>query len=160
MIIQYLASLESTAPHFIDWTIKHQDRENVFLAWHCGNAPPSIAQKEHEIAIGCHSILGKSLGIDRSMGTGEFQVKPGTVTLCRLMEREEQFKMLISKGEIIPSRQRLRGAWGWVQVPDLNRLYDTLVMDGFSHHASLIHGDCGRVIEDACRLLGIESRLV
>ena len=43
MLIQYLASLETTAPHFIDWTIKHQEKDNVFLAWHCGNAPPSIA---------------------------------------------------------------------------------------------------------------------
>lgn len=160
MIIQYLASLEMNAPHFIDWTIKHQEKENVFLAWHCGNAPPSIACQNPGITIKYHSILGESLGIERSMGTGEFQVKPGVVTLCRLIEREGQFKMLISKGEIIPSRQDLRGAWGWVQVPDLDRLYNTLVMEGFTHHASLIHGDYSHVIQKACHLLGIETRMV
>ena len=77
MMIQYLASLETTAPHFIDWTIKHQEKENVFLAWHCGNAPPSMACKKPGITIKYHSILGESLGIERSMGTGEFQVKSG-----------------------------------------------------------------------------------
>ena len=55
-----------------------------------------------------------------------------------------QFKMLISKGEIVPSKQNLRGSWSWVQVPDLDKLYNTLVMEGFTHHASLIHGDYGR----------------
>ena len=160
MMIQYLASLETTPPHFIDWTIKHQEKENVFLAWHCGNAPPSIACKKPGITIKYHSILGESLGIERSMGTGEFQVKPGVVTLCRLIEREGQFKMLISKGEIMPSKQNLRGAWSWVQVPDLDKLYNTLVMEGFTHHASLIHGDYGQVIQDACNLLGIETRMV
>jgi L-fucose isomerase-like protein len=160
MIVQYLASLEMTAPHFIDWTIKHQEKENVFLAWHCGNCPPSLAPHNSKITINYHSILGDSLGIERSMGTGEFQVKPGMVTLCRLIEREGQFKMLISKGEIIPSNQNLRGSWSWVQVPDLERLYNTLVLEGFTHHASLIHGDYGHVIQQACDLLGIETRMV
>jgi L-fucose isomerase-like protein len=160
MLIQYLASLETAAPHFIDWTIQHQEKENVFLAWHCGNAPPSLACKKPGITIKYHSILGESLGIERSRGTGEFQVKPGKVTLCRLIEREGQFKMLISQGEIIPSQQNLRGAWGWVQVPDLDKLYHTLVMEGFTHHASLIHGDYSQVIQKACNFLGIDTRVV
>jgi L-fucose isomerase-like protein len=160
MIIQHLAALETTAPHFIDWTIQHQEKENVFLAWHCGNAPPSAACANPGIAIKYHSILGESLGIENSMGTGEFQLKPGVVTLNRLIEREGQFKMLISKGEIIPSNQNLRGSWSWVQVPDLDKLYNTLVMEGFTHHASLIHGDYGKVIQNACNILGIETRIV
>ena len=42
-------------------------------------------------------------------------------------------------------------------MPDLDKLYNTLVVEGFTHHASLIHGDYGRVITDACNLLGIET---
>ena len=106
------------------------------------------------ITIKYHSILGESLGIDRSMGTGEFQVKPGMVTLCRLIEREGQFKMLISKGEIVPSKQNLRGSWSWVQVPDLDKLYNTLVMEGFTHHASLIHGDYDSCDPRCLRIFG------
>jgi L-fucose isomerase-like protein len=158
MMIQYLASMETTVPHFIDWTIRHQEKEDVFLAWHCGNAPPSLACKKPTIKY--HSILGESLGIERSMGTGEFQVKSGVVTMSRLIEREGEFKMLISKGEIVPSKQDLRGSWSWVKVPDLDKLYNTLVMEGFTHHASIIHGDYTRVISDACKLMGIETCIV
>lgn len=160
MLIQYLASYKKSPPHFVDWTIQHQQKDNVFLSWHCGNAPPSLAARGSAIKIGCHPILSLQLGKDNCMGTAEFQLKPGIVTLCRLTERDGKFKMLITTGKIIPSGQKLRGAWSWVQVPDLKKLYHTLVTQGFTHHASLIHGDYSRSIKDACIFLGIETVIV
>jgi L-fucose isomerase-like protein len=160
MLVQYLASLKTTAPHFIDWTIQHQEKENVFLAWHCGNAPPSLCCEGCEIAIRSHSVLGETLGLERSMGTAEFQLKQGVVTLCRLVEYDGKFKMLISKGNILKTGQSLRGAWSWVQVPNLNTLYRTLAEEGFIHHASIIHGDYTQAIKDSCRFLGIETIIV
>jgi L-fucose isomerase-like protein len=160
MVMQYLASLGETVPHFIDWTIKHQEKENVFLAWHCGNAPPSLACRRGDISLKYHSILGPSLGIDRSMGTGEFQLAPGTVTLSRLQEHDGKFKMLVTGGKIIASQQKLRGSWSWVEVPDLDKLYTTLVERGFTHHASLIHGNYSQGLVNACTLLGIEAVVV
>ncbi|MFC1900094.1 L-fucose/L-arabinose isomerase family protein [Chloroflexota bacterium] len=160
MLMQYLASLGETVPHFIDWTIKHQEKENVFLAWHCGNAPPSLACREGDISLSYHSILGPSLGIERSMGTGEFQLAPGVVTLSRLQEHDGKFKMLVAEGKIIASAEKLRGSWSWVEVPDLDKLYTTLIKEGFVHHASLIHGDCSRALVSACELLDIEAIVV
>ena len=160
MLIQYLASLGETVPHFIDWTIRHQEKDNVFLAWHCGNAPPSLAAQDGTISLSYHSILGPSLGIDRSMGTGEFQLAPGPVTLSRLQEHNGRFKLLVTGGTIVPSQEKLRGSWSWVEVPDLDRLYATLVKEGFTHHASLVHGDRSRALVDACELLGIEAVVV
>lgn len=160
MLMQYLASLGKKVPHFIDWTIKHQEKENTFLAWHCGNAPPSLACRPDDISLKYHSILGPSLGIDRSMGTGEFQLASGTVTLSRLQEHDGKFKLLVTKGKIVASQQKLRGSWSWVEVPDLDKLYTTLVKEGFVHHASLIHGDCTRALVNACELVGIEGVVV
>ena len=94
------------------------------------------------------------------MGTAEFQLRPGVVTLCRLHECDGKFKMLITTGESIESDQSLRGSWSWVKVADMNRLYSTLVKEGFIHHASLIHGDYTRAIKDACEHLGIETVIV
>jgi L-fucose isomerase-like protein len=160
MLIQYLASLGTTVPHFIDWTIQNQEKENVFLSWHCGNAPPSLVCKNTKVTMRYHSILGESLGMERSVGTGEFQLNPGTVTLCRLQEQGGKFKMLIAEGKAVASKQQLRGSWCWVEVPDLDKLYTTLIKEGFTHHASLIHGDCSRAIKDACEYLGIETVIV
>jgi len=160
MLIQYLASLGTTVPHFIDWTIQNQEKENVFLSWHCGNAPPSLVCKNAKVTVRYHSILGESLGVERSVGTGEFQLNPGIVTLSRLQEQNGQFKMLIAEGKAVASRQQLRGSWCWVEVPDLDKLYTTLVKEGFTHHASLIHGDYSQALKDACEYLGIETVVV
>lgn len=160
MLVQYLASLETMPPHFIDWTIQNQKKEDVFLAWHCGNAPPSLACKGCKIAMRTHSILSLQLGTGRTPGTAEFQLKPGIVTLNRLIEIDGKFKMLITTGETEKSDQVLRGSWSWVKVPDLKRLYNTLVYEGFTHHASMIYGDYSQPINDACRFLGIESVIV
>jgi L-fucose isomerase-like protein len=156
MLIQYRASLNKVAPHFIDWTIQHQELKDTLLAWHCGNAPPSLSCKGCKPDISYHSILGPSLGVDHSMGTGEFELKPGVVTLCRLQEYKGKFKMLVTKGNIIESKQINRGSWSWVKVPDLDKLYNTLINEGFVHHASLIHGDYAQAISDACKTMSIE----
>jgi len=64
--------------------------------------------------------------------------------------------MLIAKGKAVRAQQKLRGSWSWVEVPDLDKLYRTLVEEGFVHHASLIHGDYANAIREACKYLGIE----
>ena len=154
MLIQYSASMKRTVPHFIDWTIRHQEDEDTFLAWHCGNAPMSLAGGP--ICIRGHSILDALLGEERVGGTAEMQLKPGAVTLNRLVEYEGRFKLLVARGEIAPSDQKLRGSWAWVKVPDLDGLYRTLVEEGFVHHASLVHGDLTWEIREFCKFAGIE----
>jgi len=154
MLIQYASSLKQAVPHFIDWTIQHQHEENTFLAWHCGNAPMSLAGGS--ICIRGHSVMDVLLGEKRVGGTAEMQLKPGTVTLSRLVEYDGRFKLLLTKGEVIPSDQKLRGSWAWVRVQDLKRLYRTLVEEGFVHHASLVHGDRTWEIREFCKFAGIE----
>jgi L-fucose isomerase-like protein len=160
MLVQYLASLKTTPPHFIDWTIKHQEKENVFLAWHCGNAPPSTICEGCKVTVRYHSILGDMLGPEQSQGTGEFQLKPGPVTICRLVEYDGKFKMLITRGKIIESAQELRGSWSWVEVENLELLYNVLVKEGFTHHAGIIHGDYVKAISDFCDFVGIDTVIV
>jgi L-fucose isomerase-like protein len=160
MLVQHQASLGTTLPHFIDWTIQHQELEDVFFAWHCGNAPQNLACPGCTPRLRSHSILNKTLGDEASQGTGEFQLKPGVVTLNRLVEYDGHFKMLVTTGEIIPSDQDLRGSWSWVKVADLDYLYRVLVEEGFIHHASMIHGDFTVPIVDFCDFAGIETVVI
>ncbi len=160
MLIQYYASLGTTPPHFIDWTIQHPKDPNTFLAWHCGNAPPSLACIECTPTILYHSIMYKDVGESSSYGTTEFRLKPGVVTISRLVEYDGEFKMLITKGEALEEDTRFRGSWVWVRVENLDKLYRTLVEEGFVHHASMIHGDYAEPIRDACKILGIKTIIV
>lgn len=146
MLLQYLAAMKSTVPHFIDWTAQHPKRVNLFLAWHCGNAPPSLACK------GCTVQVA-------GMGQGAFALKKGIVTICRLQEYDGKFKLLVTKGEVVEA-EPVPQTGRWVKVENLEKLYTTLAEQGFVHHASMVHGDCTRALVDACKFLGIEPLIV
>jgi L-fucose isomerase-like protein len=97
---------------------------------------------------------------DASAGLAQFQLKPGPVTICRLVEYHDRWKMLIAGGEIVPSDETLQGTWSWVRVSDHDSLYRTLVEEGFIHHASMIHGDQSAALQLACGYLGIDPIVV
>jgi len=156
MLMQHWATLGESVPHFVDWTIKHPEKEDLVLMWHCGNAPPSLACAGCKIAVRYHSILYRRIGKDKSQGTGEFRLKPGPVTINRLVEYDGEFKMLTVKGEIVEEDLYTRGSYSWVRIKGLDEVYKTLVNEGFIHHASMVHGDISEEIESACRYLGIK----
>lgn len=163
MLAQYRAGLGNDLPHFVDWTIRHREDPNRLLAWHCGNAPVCLARDAGEVALRSRGDMTGAEPIDAGdpqAGLYQFQLKPGPVTFCRLAEYDGEWKMLIARGEIIPSDETLAGTWAWVEVADHDRLYRTLVENGFIHHASMIHGDQAPALTRACRFLDIAPVVV
>jgi len=163
MLVNYQAALGETVPHFVDWTIQHRENPNWLLAWHCGNAPLCLAKDPGRTALRSRWDTEGELPVeedDPSAGLYQFQIKPGKVTFCRLAEYDDQWKMLIAAGEIIPSGEELTGTWAWVEVRDHEQLYRTLVEEGFIHHASMIHGDQAKALAEACKFLDIEPVIV
>jgi L-fucose isomerase-like protein len=161
MIVNHQAALGETLPHFIDWTIQHRENPNWLLAWHCGNAPLQLAQGPANLRS--RKDMKGELPVeegDPQAGLFQFQIKPGTVTFCRLQEYDNEWKMLIATGRIVPSDETLAGTWSWVEVTDHEYLYRTLVEQGFVHHASMIHGDQTEALLLACKFLDIEPVVV
>ena len=68
--------------------------------------------------------------------------------------------MLIAPGEIIPSDEVQAGTWAWVEVNNHDRLYRTLIEEGFIHHASMVHGDQKEALIQACKFLDIHPVVV
>ncbi|MBM3471715.1 MAG: hypothetical protein FJX75_00410, partial [Armatimonadetes bacterium] len=163
MLVNYQAALGETLPHFIDWTIQHRDDPSLLLAWHCGNAPPCLARHPDRTALRSRRNMTGELPpveADPMAGLCQFQLRPGEVTFCRLAECRGEWKMLIARGEIIPSEETLAGTWAWVRVPDHDRLYRTLVEEGFIHHASMIHGDQVQALQEACWFIDLRPVVV
>jgi L-fucose isomerase-like protein len=158
MLISHRSVLGRTVPHLIDWTIQHREDPNKLLAWHCGNAPPCLANDKAATALRARGDMKGAGPVQKSDGnTGllQFQLKAGPVTMCRLTEYDGRWKMLITAGQIVPSDECLPGTWSWVQVRDHAALYRTLVENGFIHHASMIHGDQVEELKLACKFLDI-----
>jgi L-fucose isomerase-like protein len=163
MLANHAASLGRAIPHFVDWTIQHREDPNKLLAWHCGNAPLCLAKSPHQTALRSRQdmkgVKTASEG-DPFAGLYQFQVKSGPVTFCRLAELDGHWKMLIATGEAVPSDETLAGTWSWVAVRDHDRLYRTLVENGFIHHASMVHENQVEALSMACKFLNIETVIV
>jgi L-fucose isomerase-like protein len=163
MLVNHRAALGETVPHFVDWTIRHRENPNQLLAWHCGNAPACLAKDPEQRALRSRMDMKGELEVpecDPRAGLSQFQIRPGVVTFCRMAEYDDQWKMLIATGEIVPSDETLAGTWSWVQVKDHDMLYRTLVEEGFIHHASMIHGDQVQALLQVCKFLDIEPVVV
>ena len=159
MLVNYSAGMGESIPHFVDWTIQHRVNKNRLLAWHCGNAPVALARDPGRVALRSRHDMKGSLPVmpgDSQAGLFQFQLKPGPVTFCRLAEYDGEWKMLIAEGEIIPSDEDLAGTWSWVEVKDHEKLYRTLVEEGFIHHASMVHGKQTEILRLACKFLDIK----
>ncbi|MGD0110869.1 MAG: hypothetical protein ABSD48_03330 [Armatimonadota bacterium] len=153
MIAAHAASLSRVAPHFIDWTELHPTEENVWLAWHCGNAPPSACDPDCHACILQHSIIP----LKPSWGTREFRLKPGPVTCCRLAEYDGFFSMFIGSGEVVDMKPDVRGSYGWVRVSDVMDWEQKMVEHGIIHHGVLIHDSAvADALESFCKFNGIE----
>ena len=152
MLAAYGASLDRVPPHFIDWTELHPSLDNVWLAWHCGNAPPSACSADCRASICEHSVLPLS----PSWGTREFRLRPGPVTCCRLVEYDGAWTMFIGRGEMIEAEPFVRGSYGWVRVADVFDWERAMVEHGIIHHGVLIHDpDVADALASFCRFLGI-----
>jgi L-fucose isomerase-like protein len=163
MLVNYAAAMGQTLPHFVDWTIQHRENPNWLLSWHCGNAPVSLARDPAEVALRSRRDMVGTEPVnegDAMAGLYQFQVKPGVVTFCRLAEYDNEWKMLIATGKIVPSDETLAGTWSWVEVSDHSQLYRTLIEEGFVHHASMIHGDQTEALVQACKFLEITPVVV
>ena len=163
MLVNYQAALGETVPHFIDWTIRHRENPGWLLAWHCGNAPLCLAKDPRGTALRSRRDMKGELPAgarDPQAGLYQFQLRPGRVTFCRLAEYDDRWKMLIARGKIVPSDEEMAGTWAWVEVTAQERLYRTLVEEGFIHHASMIHGDQVKALVEACQFLDVQPIVV
>lgn len=159
MMVNYFAALGETVPHFVDWTIQHRDNENWLMAWHCGNAPISLAADPSEATLRSRfNMEGAEMDEEGNpqAGLAQFQLKPGKVTFCRLVEYDDEWKMLITSGTIVPTNDVLAGTWAWVEVKDHKKLYRTLIEEGFIHHVSMVHGDQTKSLLQVCKFMDIK----
>lgn len=156
MWAMYNASLRQAIPDFIDWTDLHPTEPNVWLAWHCGNAAPSLREPRKSALLGRNERMIQ--WCPTCFGTLEFKLKSGPVTCARLVEYDGQYNMFIGSGEIIDLEPEIRGAYGWVKVGDIGEWEDKMIEAGIIHHGVLIHDPkVADALEMFCYFLDIHS---
>jgi L-fucose isomerase-like protein len=152
----YCAALGEHKPDFIDWTDLHPTEPNVWLAWHCGNAAPSLCNPN------CRPKMYRNERMiqwnPNCYGAVEFLLRTGPVTCSRLVEYDGEFTMFFGTGEVVDIPPFVRGGYGWVKVNDVFDWEDKLVNYGIIHHGTLIHDPkVADALEMFCKFLDIQA---
>ena len=153
MLLQQWLGDRGGVPWLADILMLHPEKEDLFLAWHCGNAPAGLAAEGSPARLKGHCSFEE--GFAGGLATSELVVRPGPVSANRIVEHNGEFRLLHVDGRMVGSDDRMRGSWGWVAVADRERMLRTVVEEGFVHHVSIMHGALGPRAREASRYLGM-----
>ena len=156
MYVMNCCALGQMPADFIDWTDLHPTEDNVWLAWHCGNAACELCASDCKK----HLMMNERLGLwsPTCYGSMEFRMKNGPVTCARMVEYGGKYTMFFGNGEIVDIGPMVRGAYGWVRVNDIRDWETKMVECGIVHHGVLIHDPkVADALEVFCKFMGIEA---
>jgi L-fucose isomerase-like protein len=86
----------------------------------------------------------------------EFPLKPGRVTLARLSEATNAFRLVIGSGEIVRAPISFTGTSGVIQFDHPAReVLDTLLGEGLEHHLALVYGDYHEALQAFAHMLDL-----
>jgi L-fucose isomerase-like protein len=131
-----------------DWNNVHNDDPELINCWHCGVFPMSWAKATPK--MGCHEIIAGATGREKAMGVAEFVMADGPVTLCRATQDSEgNHKVALAQGAVETNAAETFGAYGWVRLPGIQRLYKNVLLRHFPHHVGMTRGHVGNVLWEA-----------
>ena len=136
---------------FSDITMRHPDKQNVQLLWHCGNFSPELA-KDISTAKGRRNMILPS----QCPGVGNFCLKDGKLTLARFDGLKGEYKLFIGEAKTAEGPKTC-GTYVWIEVPDLDVWEHKLVTGPYIHHCAGVYGHVAAVLHEACKYIpGLE----
>jgi len=141
--------LASASPSCLaDWNNLHNDDSELVNCWHCGVFPTSWAKAKPK--MGCQEIIAGTTGRENAMGVVEFVMKDGPVTLCRAtQDNSGGLKVMLAQGRVEPNKAKTFGAYGWVRIPGIGKLYKDVLLRHFPHHVAMSRSTVGNVLWEA-----------
>ena len=139
-------------------THKHYRQDEMFIAFHCGNAPKSMmAKSELKYKLNRKDPYAAETGKENCRGTLEGRIREGPATCFRLHAAADgSLQAYVAQGEILPLQTNTYGCYAVLGVPNMARFYRyVLLARQFPHHTALMYGNYAAELFDLFQLLGL-----
>jgi L-fucose isomerase-like protein len=146
-ILLQSASTCTTPTFFADLTNRHPDNNNAELLWHCGNFPYCLAKDCDQAFIGGHCNIEPGLP-----GTGNFEIKPGKITVARFDGMNGEYSLLMGQGKSVEGPYNL-GTYTWFEVPNWPLWEEKIIYGPYVHHVAGIHDSSAYALYEATRYI-------
>ena len=150
-IMMQAVSMGQNTPFFADVTVRHPEKDNAELLWHCGNFPYSLAKDKETAHIGCSKYHGDTFGI------GQWELKDGDLTIARFDGDKGAYRLLIGEAKTTTGPKNL-GCYVWIEVDNWPKWEHKLVEGPYIHHVCGVYGHYGEILLEACKYInGLEA---
>ncbi len=138
MVVLKAATMGTGIPLFGEFTVRHPEKENAELLWHCGQFP--LSQK----APDCEARLVNQ--------REWFRGKDGTYTAARIDQESGNYMILplLCKTTDGPDTN---GTYIWAEFEDLQKVEDKLLQGPYIHHFIEIEGDYRNELKEFCKYI-------
>lgn len=144
-----LVLASGNAAAIVDWNNNYADDRNKCVAQHCGNYPKSFIGKQ--VQISNLSVLGTVLGEEVCFGGIDGKAEPGPMTYLRFStdDLHGRVRGYIGEGELTADPFNMLGSIAVCQVPNLQRLMNSICKQGFEHHVAMVRSRCANIVNEA-----------
>jgi len=140
------AAIETEPTFLADLTVRHPERDDAVLLWHCG-FPLSLCHPDSPAAIGTHWILP---GIPP--GSCHWRMKDGEITVCRFDGDSGDYHLIAGEGRTVdgPPTQNV---YCWLGVENWPRWERAFIEGPYIHHVACAYGRRARILREAARYI-------
>ena len=138
------ANMHKEPIFFADLTIRHPERNNSELLWHCGNFPYSLKAKDSPASVRWHGEVFP--------GIAHWKLKEGEVTVLRFDGDNGKYSLLMGHAHSVEGPQT-SGTYLWVEVNDWPLWEERFIRGPYIHHVAGIYGKFAPVLYEACRYI-------
>ena len=137
----------NSRPHFLaDLTVRHPEKDNVELLWHCGAFPSAFAKNKEDCKI-TQGWDGKP-----QCGNCAWELQNGDITICRFDGDHGEYSLFLGEGLGVDG-PHCKGTYTWFEVDDWVKWEYKLVQGPYIHHVAGTYGHVADVLYEACRYI-------
>lgn len=134
---------------YLDWNNGFSDDRSKCVCLHCSNFPNSFLGGKPE--IGSLDVLGTTIDRELCFGANKGRVQPGSFTFMKVSTDDLRgtIKYYVGEGEFTDDDIYTPGGYAMCKVPNLQKLMDYLVKNGFEHHVCMGRTHVAEVLNEA-----------
>jgi len=134
---------------FLGDLVHANEERNTFTFWHCGSGARSLASPKTGPVAGVQPNRNLAYAFNH-------RLKAGPVTIARLGQTKEGYRMLIAQGEALDDIENYWGTSVEVRLSQpVMELLDVIIKSGFEFHYSIVWEDITKELEALCSWLDI-----
>ena len=153
-----ILDINHSIPADLDVTLDKLPNEDLVGMFHCGNTDTRrMKNAEMKYQFIMNRLMEPEGEPDITRGTIEGQISASPITMLQVHGVGDKMCAYIAEGEFLDLDPKTFGSTGTAYIPGFSRFYRHVLLGAFHHHAAVAFEQCGAVLYDAFKLLGIET---